>query len=288
MQNHRMGCAQLASLTMLFTLSALGSAISEEFQAVSVEKQDALLLEVDWYQSLCVTPSIFTDTSSVWQTTQTLALSLDYGRLWYLEASIPVVVWAGALDETGDWWASAALGDPSLQIGGTWRWASGKLMAAQSVSVPLGIWNPYETDVRRVCSGSGYATLHSSCAAILFLDPAIVQATVSYSLGLPRTGRFVSTWKPGDVSLELSIMEALNDRLAMEIAVAQDLDAGPAIGSMFLAAAPAYALDVAGGVILSTGDLTLRIEIQQPLTPALVAPTLRITVGREASLEDDT
>ena len=275
--------AMIAGLAVLFVLAFAAFLPAEDFQAGSVDRNDVWLLEIDVSQACTVLSSPFTDTAMMWESTQNTSLTLDYERTWSVSVNAPVVEWAGALAGTPEWWASVALGDPSLQVCRTWRWPNGKLLLAEAVVFPVGVWNAYEVSAHRMRSGSGYYSLRSSLAAILFSDPAILHASASYSVGLPRMERFQTIWKPAEFAAGLAIAEALNDRLAVQISVAQSLDLGTASGTSFGDLRPAFSLSVSGDVMLSTDVVILRIGVEKDLVNLDTPAVFRILVGREIS-----
>jgi hypothetical protein len=119
----------------------------------------------------------------------------------YIEASITESIGSPVV---------AAFSDPNMFCGILLKKNVFRYRLQLGYIYPLGIWNEYHARVARIQSGTGYHVIVFEASISSIRDPSVLNATVTYRIGLPRKEQYGSTIKPADIVLSLSLLEILN------------------------------------------------------------------------------
>lgn len=183
---------------------------------------------------------------------------------------------------------AAALGDPSLSVGLSFRAGDARLSLDARYSEPLGVAEPYEAAARGIASGGGERGLELSGGAVLFADPLALSLRLAAALASPPS------WPPAPglrgLALSLGATEALNAEFAYSLALVQRL-AFPLPGDGPVAAErslPGYSASLSFAVLRSGERGQLRVSVAKELSAAS-APSIGFSFayrvplsGREA------
>ena len=183
---------------------------------------------------------------------------------------------------------AAALGDPSLSVGLSFRAGDARLSLDARYSEPLGVAEPYEAAARGIASGGGERGLELSGGAVLFADPLALSLRLAAALASPPS------WPPAPglrgLALSLGATEALNAEFAYSLALVQRLafplpGAGPVAAERSL---PGYSASLSFAVLRSGARGQLRVSVAKELSAAS-APSIGFSFayrvplsGREA------
>lgn len=184
---------------------------------------------------------------------------------------------------------AAALGDPSLSVGLSFRAGDARLSLEARCSEPLGVAEPYEAAARGLASGSGERGLELAGGAVLFADPLALSLRLAAALASPPS------WPPvprlSGLALSLGATEALNAEFAYSLALAQRLAFRPPGSGSGVAperALPGYSASLSFAVLRSGPRGQLRVSVAKELSAAS-APSVGFSfayrvpmTGREA------
>lgn len=151
-----------------------------------------------------------------------LSIDLLADRAWtaslYLPLSSRFIIGDG-IQRT----VAVAFGDFRLSAGWTGRIDDTRVSASLNVTLPTGQWSDYASAEGVLAPGSGRWSVGTALSASMILDPVVLGAAFIYDLGLPRAERYSTTWRPGDMSLSLSVTEVLNDRVGYSLKAVQSV-----------------------------------------------------------------
>ncbi|MGD9939644.1 MAG: hypothetical protein AB7T74_07570 [Clostridia bacterium] len=147
-----------------------------------------------------------------------LSAGLLLDRKWSAGLSVPVRMSGGS--GTG-----APLnfvpGDVSTSVGWISVHGDNQVRGSLNLVLPSARWQGDQEVPDSVAGGSGRWTLGLSGGLSHIMDPLVLSGSLSWSLGLPRTERWGSRWRPGDFSLALSVTEAFNEHVSCTLGLSQ-------------------------------------------------------------------
>jgi hypothetical protein len=181
---------------------------------------------------------------------------------------------------------TAGLGDFEFSAGWMGRIADSRVAASLRATAPIGQWSDYASAEGILVPGSGRWFVGTALSASMILDPVVLGAAFAYDVGLPRAERFATTWRPGDMSLSLSLTEVLNDKVgytlkAMQSASLPELryDGYCSLGSF------SYAASASIELWYSDGNASARFGVAKSVTspdsPARLYAVLSYTLRSE-------
>lgn len=195
----------------------------------------------------------------------TLGLELRIAKSFSISLDLPGLAML-PLERSPSLPARAAVGDPSIALGYSFRSGDWRLSGEAFYRHPFGVFSPYEVAMKSLRSGSGYRSLGVSLAATRFLDPLVLGARLTGSSGLPRPERFGESFRPLDLGLALFATEALNDAVALSAALDMGLDLPRVLNGVPSAQGRSFELSASAGIALSLGDSDLRLSLAFPLS----------------------
>lgn len=160
----------------------------------------------------------------------------------------------------------AGVGDLELAAGWTGRIADTRVSASLQVAAPTGQWSDYAMAEGVLVTGSGRWSIGTALSASMILDPVVLGATFAYDVGLPRTERFSTSWRPGDMSLSLSITEVLNDRVGYSLKAVQSAALPELHDGSYNLDSFSYAAVASIELWYSDGDVSLRFGVSKSAT----------------------
>ncbi len=177
------------------------------------------------------------------------------------------------------------LGDIELSAGWTGRIADTRVSASLRASAPTGQWSDYASAEGFLAPGYGRWTIGGALSASRILDPVVLGAAFSYDVGLPRADRFSTTWRPGDMSLSLSVTEVLNDAVGYTLKATQNAELPEISRGAYSMDSFAYAASASIELWYSDGDASARFGIAKSITdpyePARLYAALAYTLRSE-------
>ncbi len=107
--------------------------------------------------------------------------------------------------------SDAAWGDPSLEVGAVLRRGGTFRSLGAAYAAPLGRRSEDTDRPLRPVPGSGFHRLSVSAGWGRIRDPVALSAGFSWTVSLPLPGDPEPVWRPGDLTLSLSLVEVVND-----------------------------------------------------------------------------
>lgn len=150
------------------------------------------------------------------------SMSYTYKNFLYGDFSLPFttnVVFTSPTIPKTNWGGS----DPTISFGYLTRIEDMKLRFQASYTYPLGIWNFYEVQQKRIESGSGYHRIGVTGSLSKIIDPVILNTTLNYSIGLPRKERFGYSFQPGTFAISFNFVEIMNDVVGLSLSFSNSL-----------------------------------------------------------------
>lgn len=185
--------------------------------------------------------------------------------------------------------AMAGLGDIEVTAGWTGRLADTRVSASLHVSIPTGEWNPYAAAEGRLVPGSGRWSVGTAFSASRILDPVVLGAVFSYDVGLSRVERFATSWRPGDMTLSLSVTEVLNDLVGYTLKATQRASLPEVRDGAYDPDSFSYAASASIELWYSDGDVSTRFGLTKSVTsiesPARLYATLSYALRSEKKHE---
>ncbi len=150
------------------------------------------------------------------------SLSYMYLNRFSIQTSIPFVFRIEQVENPAER-LSFAYGDPEVSMGIIKRVGDYKLKLEGIYQYPLGIWNPYQIGNKGLAGGQGYHKGTVSFGAAKIIDPVVLNALLSYTIGFPRKERFGWSTEPGEFALDFGYTEVLNDEIGINIGIKQEI-----------------------------------------------------------------
>lgn len=158
------------------------------------------------------------------------------------------------------------LGDVSGDASYSWKVSDLRLSSGISLSLPTGVYESYEAEVKGAYSGSGYIAPSISFGLNKYSDPVVMGLNLSYSCGLPRKERFGTSWRPCDITASLRYTEILNHETGYSISLNSSFDAAPVENGQFMFSDSRFSMSANITVFLSSGDFTIRTGASKSLS----------------------
>ncbi len=222
----RTTCAPFAALAAFcIALAFPCSADTSDHQRVGVERKDPLIISPGIAFSVHdggepdATTLSGADLRSAAETaltmSETVSVDITWRNVWNLFASMPCMQTPSlSVEKAGA--AYAAWGDPDIGAGRSFRFRDWKIDTSMRWTLPLGIWNAYETEAKGIRSGAGYHRLSLASSFTRFMDPVALVVGVEANTTLARNERFGVSREPLSVALPAAITWAANSRLALQ------------------------------------------------------------------------
>lgn len=256
----RIGIAALAALISLMPMPL--EAQTSEHQRIGVERKTDWELGFELGSGMTAeaydaVDYLFVDSYA--------SIDMILGKRWVASLNVPLssrfIIGDGVQKPV-----TAGIGDLELAAGWMDRIADTRVSAALRVVVPTGQWSDYAGAEGVLTPGSGRWSVGTALSASMILDPVVLGAAFAYDLGLPRAERYSTTWRPGDMSLSLSVTEVLNDRVGYSLKAAQsvalpELRDGTSRSDSF-----SYAASASIEFWYSDGDASARFGISKSVT----------------------
>ena len=181
--------------------------------------------------------------------------------------------------------ATAGLGDLEVSAGWTGRVADTRVSASLRATAPTGQWSDYASAEGILAPGSGRWSVGTALSASVILDPVVLGAAFAYDVGLPRAERFATTWRPGDMSLSLSVTEVLNDKVGYTLKAMQSASLPERRDGAYSFDSFSYAASALLEFWYSDGDASARFGVSKSVTspdsPARLYAALSYTLRSE-------
>ncbi len=258
-------------LAFLSILALRAEAQSSEHQRTGVQGDEDWLFITGISVDLIGSGSLEFDPS--------LALEMLYKQRFGLSIELPIVARFDLRDRlplaSRDF--AAALGDPSFVLSASFRAKDWRLGVELSYTHPLGIWNKYESDEKRIVSGSGYRKFGASLSAVRYLDPLIAGFAASAETFFDRKELDASSSIPLALTASFFATEALNSIAAVSCGVSQRLVWPRRLDGFFLGDDVAYSLSGRVSIMFSEGRATTSFGLSKLLSET-VSPIV-VTFG---------
>ncbi len=160
----------------------------------------------------------------------------------------------------------AGVGDLELAAGWTGRIADMRVSASLKVAAPTGQWSDYAMAEGILAPGSGRWSIGTALSASMILDPVVLGATFAYDIGLPRTERFSTSWRPGNMSLSLSVTEVLNDAVGYTLKAVQSASLPEQRDDGYSLDSFSYTAIASIELWYSDGDASVRFGVSKSVT----------------------
>ena len=223
MKAHQLSLAWLHKLSMFGCLVFLATPACVQpvwpqasgHQRLGVEAKTYWEADIEW--AVRLSPVGYSDYSL-----PDLDSSLSFGFLldgtWSASLSFPF-----SLSSRSSYTAPVLLvpGDVSASIGWTAIRGDGRVRGSFNLTGPSAIWQGDQDVPGSRAGGSGRWTIGLTGGLSRIIDPLVLGALVSWSIGLPRAERWDTQWRPGDFSLVLSVTEAFNDHVSATAVLSQ-------------------------------------------------------------------
>lgn len=213
-----------------------------------------------------------------------LSIDVLVARAWTASVYLPLATEFAIGDDVRRL-VVAGLGDIELAAGWTGRVSDTRLSASLRGSGPTGEWDQYAAAEGILTPGSGRWTVGAALSASRILDPVVLGASFIYNVGLPRDDRFAATWRPGDMSLSLSITEVLNDRVGYVLKAVQSASLPELRDGYSSLDSFSYAASASIECWYSDGDAAARFGVSKSITnsdvPARLYAALLYTLRSE-------
>ncbi len=186
-------------------------------------------------------------------------------RKWTASLYVPISSQFIVGDDVGKP-AMVGLGDIEISAGWTGRIADTRVFASLRASAPTGRWSDYAGAEGYLMPGSGRWSIGAAMSASRILDPVVLGASFAYDVGLPRDERFSTTWRPGDMSLSLSVTEVLNDAVGYALKATQNAELPEIRDGAYSLDSFTYAASASIELWYSDGDASARFGISKSVT----------------------
>lgn len=206
-------------LILLFFVSNSSFSQNATYQRLGREQQDDLDLTLGFGLSVSRSDS---DYSTGIKCNPLLTVDLLYQKHFGFSFEFPYVAWI-SLKHNAIPAAIGSVGDPRFAVSYSLRLADWRLGTDLFYSHPLGIWNIYEAQEKKIVTGVGYPRLGSSISAIRYLDPIIAGVRISEETCFARSEQIGKVTKPLILTFDLFTAEALNDVVAFSINISNKL-----------------------------------------------------------------
>jgi hypothetical protein len=196
------------------------------------------------------------------------SLSLDFdmpisGRFFTARDALPRFVWAP--------------GDASASLGASFRLFDWRISLAVSYAHPFGVYSYYESQEKRIVSGSGYRTMSTFLTGTRYLDPLALGLRLGGMTTLPREERMGASVRPLSLSLAAFATESLNANVALTASISQSFSFPRLINGIPENEGYQYALSGTVGMVLSTSDAAFRVSLSKRLSETMEPVSLSLS-----------
>jgi len=246
----------------LSAVAGLASAQTSSHERIGVESADFVVIRPSTFagfstsQDAAGSTKIFVSTNA--------AVVVEIQNKWHVTALLPFV--AGVSTDTrAPLPAAGAVGDPLLEVGYTLHAGDWRLGFGAFYQQPFGIWNPYQSQMLRISSGSGYPTIGASIAATRLVDPIVLALRLLAETTLPRQDRFGTSFCPLDLEVMTLATAVLNSSVALSASVTNSVHF-PTIENGQPISDYRYRVSAAGSVVFATGESRLTVGLSKLLS----------------------
>lgn len=209
-----------------------------------------------------------------------LSIGLLLGRKWSAGLFVPVRI-SGWLDGTAP--VLFIPGDTTASVGWTTLRGDNRVRGVFNLTGPSAHWQGNQQVPGSATGGSGRWTAGLSGSLAHIIDPLVLGGMLSWSIGLPRTERWDSLWRPGDFSLVLSVTEVFNERVSCTAVLSQYVSLPEAVWGAPLWK-PSYAAlgyDASAGIrfLVSGRSLNVGIGISKGIIQSIDPGSVDLSLG---------
>ena len=209
-----------------------------------------------------------------------LGLQYIYMSKFIVSSSIPVFIQIFKA-EYSKYFVSFTNGDIDLLIGYITKITDYKLQFHIKYIYPLGIWNQYEVEEKRIKGGNGYHNINISMGVARIIDPVVLNGSISYSLDFPRKERFGWSMNPGKFIFSFNYTEVLNDEIGIRIGMDNFINLPYVVTGKFDNEGIQYQLSINFSILYNNRDTNLQFGISKISTDIVSNPSINFNIGHD-------